>query len=308
MSSNIQKVVSKLEWMRSNRIWPNGMRYLWTDSFGVVLLVSLYRELGEKKYLDEAKEVVNEVFRVLGRNKGLRIGEPAERDGQYFHYLAKWMQALNELGKIEPEYHKMAVDLVKQVHAQFVVPHQGVYWKMKEDLSGPYPGYGFGGLDFYQGYAIYRIIDSSALSSEIGDMYDLIQRNYYQFSCTQDLGLGDMLYYTHFFPDEHWAQTVREKCIKNLSSMWKEEGYFIRDSKRAPKKVLAFGNFGISLGLQSHHMWGEKVRKLNKFFETYQPGDKYDNEAITHVMQCTSYFPGVFVKDYKPPQQSSESL
>lgn len=33
--------------MRERRIWPNGRRYLWTGAFGVVLLVSLYRRLGE---------------------------------------------------------------------------------------------------------------------------------------------------------------------------------------------------------------------------------------------------------------------
>jgi hypothetical protein len=40
-------VVKKLDWMRAERIWPNGLRYLWTDAFGVVLYVSLCRTLGE---------------------------------------------------------------------------------------------------------------------------------------------------------------------------------------------------------------------------------------------------------------------
>lgn len=39
-------VLAKLEWMRSQRIWPNGLQYLWTDAFGVVLYMSLHRELG----------------------------------------------------------------------------------------------------------------------------------------------------------------------------------------------------------------------------------------------------------------------
>ena len=60
-------VVDKLAWMRAEDIWPNGLRYLWTDAFGVVLLVSLYAELGEREYLDEAEWVVAEVDRVLGR-------------------------------------------------------------------------------------------------------------------------------------------------------------------------------------------------------------------------------------------------
>ena len=30
--------LSMLAWMREQRIWPNGLRYLWTDAFGLVLL------------------------------------------------------------------------------------------------------------------------------------------------------------------------------------------------------------------------------------------------------------------------------
>ena len=40
-------VLDKLRWMRAEHIWPNGLRYLWTDAFGVVLLVSLYRALAK---------------------------------------------------------------------------------------------------------------------------------------------------------------------------------------------------------------------------------------------------------------------
>ena len=47
--------------MREREIWPNGLRYLWTDAFGVVLLLSLYRERGEQQWLDEAEWVVAEV-------------------------------------------------------------------------------------------------------------------------------------------------------------------------------------------------------------------------------------------------------
>jgi hypothetical protein len=34
----------------------NGLRYLWTDAFGLVLLVSLHRQLGDRSYLDEAEQ------------------------------------------------------------------------------------------------------------------------------------------------------------------------------------------------------------------------------------------------------------
>ena len=49
MTANVRKVLSRLDWMREQRIWPNGMRYLWTDAFGVVLLVSLYHELRRQR-------------------------------------------------------------------------------------------------------------------------------------------------------------------------------------------------------------------------------------------------------------------
>jgi hypothetical protein len=90
---NIDYVLRKLAWMRSQRIWPNGLRYLWTDAFGLVLLVSLYGALNEEPYLDGAMELVAEVDRVLGRKRGIRIGEEPDRDGQYFHYLAMWLYA-----------------------------------------------------------------------------------------------------------------------------------------------------------------------------------------------------------------------
>jgi hypothetical protein len=45
----IEYVLAKLRWMREQRIWPNGLRYLWTDAFGLVLLVSLYHELHQER-------------------------------------------------------------------------------------------------------------------------------------------------------------------------------------------------------------------------------------------------------------------
>ena len=60
-------VLSKLNWMRAQQIWPNGRRYLWTDAFGVVLLVSLYADLRQPEYLEQAEWVVAEVDGVLGR-------------------------------------------------------------------------------------------------------------------------------------------------------------------------------------------------------------------------------------------------
>ena len=99
-----------------------------------------------------AEWVVAEVERVLGRPRGIRIGEEPDRDGQYFHYLAMWIFALDRLGAVDSRYREKAIALVRAIHPAFVVPGTGVIWKMREDLSGPYPGFGLGALDAFHGW------------------------------------------------------------------------------------------------------------------------------------------------------------
>lgn len=287
-------VLDKLHWMQARRIWPNGLRYLWTDAFGVVLLVSLYDELAEDKFLHEAEWVVAEVNRVLGRPRGIRIGEEPDRDGQYFHYLAMWLYALAVLGRRIPRYRQMGIDLVRQVHDAFVVPGRGIIWKMKEDLSGPYPGYGLGALDAFDGYVSYRMLDESALSREIADMRTLVDHIAPDLLITQDLGLGMMLWMTHFFPEEPWARLQKQRCITVLDRMWKDDSYFCREPT-LPRTKFAFTNYGVSVGLQAVGARPDRVERLNSYFESYRSGDEYDQAAITHVMACSSHFPGALI-------------
>ncbi|MCL4502119.1 MAG: hypothetical protein M1438_09710 [Deltaproteobacteria bacterium] len=295
MMGAIPAVLDKLAWMRAQGIWPNGRRYLWTDAFGLVLLVSFYHELRDERYLAEAEGLAAEVERVLGRPRGLRIGEAADRDGQYFHYLAMWLFALGRLGRIKPAYREKALQLVRQIHPAFVRPGVGVVWKMREDLSGPYPGYGLGLLDPFHGYVVYRTLDSEGLAAEIREMRELVEHSYSILSVDQDLGLGMMLWFSHFFPEEDWAVVQRQRSLATLSQMWIEPpGYFCRHPG-LPEVKFAFTNYGVSLGLQAVKAQPERVRRLNEFFRTYHSGDEYDREAITHVMACTSYFPGEFI-------------
>src|SRR5947207_4495827 len=93
-------------------------RYLWTDAFAVMTWVGLFERSGERRFLDLARRLVDQVHEVLGAHRGdsahptargLRIGKPLrereahepydpeqewERDGQYYHYLTKWAHAL----------------------------------------------------------------------------------------------------------------------------------------------------------------------------------------------------------------------
>lgn len=294
VNKDIEYVLDKLAWMREQSIWPNGLRYLWTDAFGLVLLVSLYKELNEDQYLKQAEWLVAEVERVLGRVRGIRIGEAADRDGQYFHYLAMWLYALAVLGKFIPTYQDKGVELVEQIHDRFVIPNKGVIWKMNETLDAPYPGYGLGALDAFDGYVSYRMLDEDSLLHQIGDMKKIMDQTSFDLTITQDLGLGMMLWLTHFFPNEEWAITQKQRCISMLDHMWQEDGYFCREPYLSETK-FAFTNYGVSLGLQAIGAMSDRVQKLNVYFETYRSGDEYDTNAITHVMSCISHFPGYFI-------------
>jgi len=158
-------------------------RYLWTDAFAVCNYLGLYAATGEKRDLETAVGLVDRVHGVLGRHRpddartgwisgldeeegarhptagGLRIGkgtperaadEPYDphrewdRDGQYYHYLTRWMHALDRVASVsgEPAYHDWAVELAKTTHAAFVYPADAgggrrMVWKMSIGLSRP---------------------------------------------------------------------------------------------------------------------------------------------------------------------------
>jgi hypothetical protein len=293
--TDIHYVERKLQWMEERQIWPNGLRYLWTDAFGLVLYLSLFQQTGDPVYRSRAVQLVGDVYRVLGRHRGLRIGEAADRDGQYFHYLAMWIYALTCFGKFDDSYRQQAIRLVKDIHAAFVIPGLGVIWKMQEDLSAPYPGYGLGSMDAYDGYVAYKLLAADALAGEIEQMSQLIDAGYPSLSIDQDLGLGMMLWLCHFFPMERWAVRQKVRSLAQLDGLWIDSsGYFCRQSGWQMMK-FAFTNYGISIGLQAVDRWPGRVERLNAFFESYESGDEYDSNAITHVMACSSHYPGLFL-------------
>ncbi len=260
-----------------------------------MLYVSLYRATGAEAWIDAAEALVADVERVLGRERGFRIGEAPDRDGQYFHYLAMWMFALARLGDIRPEHRRRGIEVARAVHPAFVRPGVGVLWKMTEDLSAPYPGYGLGALDAFDGYVSYRLLNEESLKEEIAEMRALIETQYRTLDIDQELGLGMMLWLAHFFPQEEWARTQTLRSLAALDALWiNPPGYFGR-ANYARQVRIAFANYGVSIGLQAAGAWPERVRELNAYFETYRSGDEYDREAITHVMACTSHLPEAFI-------------
>jgi hypothetical protein len=296
VEERVESVRTRLAWMRAEHIWPNGRRYLWTDAFGLVLLASLRTATGETRWTDQAEELVADVERVLGRERGLRIGEAPERDGQYFHYLAMWIFALERLEPLVPGSRARALDIVRAIHPAFVVPGRGVVWKMREDLSGPYPGYGFGALDPFHGYVVWRLLDEQALAHEIEELRALVEASWRDLAITQDLGLGMMLWMTHFFPDEPWARTQRGRSLHVLDELWIEsDGCFSR-APELPDVRYAFTNHGVSIGLQAVGAHPERVERVRAFFSQYRSGDSYDRDAITHVMSCCAELPGELLR------------
>jgi len=158
-------------------------RYLWTDAFAVCNFFELARRTGENRYRKLALKLIGQVHDVLGRFHpdsgkrgwisglddeeaarhptlgGLRIGKKLnergpdeaydealewDRDGQYFHYLTKWMHALHvahaQTGNAD--FHRWAVELARVAVAAFSYrPVSGqpprMFWKMRVDLSAP---------------------------------------------------------------------------------------------------------------------------------------------------------------------------
>ena len=151
-------------------------RYLWTDAFAVCNFLALDEP-------ELALRVVERVHATLGRHRpdderrgwlsgldaaageahptlgGLRIGKPLperpvhepldeerewDRDGQYFHYLTRWMHALDQVARSTGRslFHEWSCELATVAFRRFTyAPHAGgrrrMYWKMSIDLSRP---------------------------------------------------------------------------------------------------------------------------------------------------------------------------
>lgn len=162
------------------------VRYLWTDALAVHSFFGLSRLLKQDIYKQRAVKLIELVHMHLGRfhpqdNRtgwisglseeqgrkhptagGLRIGKKLperkenqrydpqlewERDGQYMHYLTRWvtalLQAARETGDMR--YNLWAAELM-QASKEFITLDTGqprMYWKMSTDLSRPLvPGMG----------------------------------------------------------------------------------------------------------------------------------------------------------------------
>jgi hypothetical protein len=317
-------------------------RYLWTDAFAVCNFLGLYHQTGDKKYKQLALLLVDQVHTILGRHRdddsrtgwisglderegkmhptrgGLRIGkkmnerkpsDPFEedlewdRDGQYYHYLTKWMHALNRvsLATGDPTYNRWAIELAKTAHARFTyvpsfVGQKRMYWKMSIDLSYPLVP-SMGHHDPLDGFIIYSQLQASAakdpgkksgpvLSAEIADMARMCEGK--SWATDDPLGLGDLLctafktahlIFNANFEQPGLLSILLDSSLLGLQSWARENTLGLPADYR-----LAFREFGLSIGLQA-------VEKLRGLIEQRSDLFNEKNPLHTKIASLMRYSP-----------------
>jgi hypothetical protein len=276
------------------RFLDSGKRYLWTDAFAVCNLIGLHRE-------DLARDLVDRVTRTLGVTKGLRIGKPLperepdepfdeqlewERDGQYFHYLTKWMHALDAIGD-----HERAVELAKVAHDGFVYESRGrkrMYWKMSVDLSRPLVP-SMGHHDPLDGY-ITAVQLRDVPRTIVDDYAAMIDRT--SLATTDPLGLGGLLF------DVYRAHLLRLDIEEPLLTASRMGLAHITLGGPAERR-LAFRELGLAIGLAAIERLGEPrfiaLREQIEHFwlePTHRASRTYREHAdINDVMLATALVP-----------------
>jgi hypothetical protein len=304
-------------------------RYLWTDAFAVCNYLGYFSTTGEQAYLDLATKLVDQVHEHLGKHRhdssltgwlsglpeaearlhptcaGLRIGKPLDerkinepqdetlewqQDGQYFHYLTRWMHALNRVGiqTGNPAYNRWASELAKTAHRAFVhLSTSGgakkIYWKMSIDLSRPLV-LSMGHHDPLDGLVTYQQLQSTAellasgpalsgspvsLQSQIEEFSAMC--NDRNWATSDELGIGCMLSTAC-----HLAQLITNGRIADvgllealLSDSVSSLHSFAADKRLGyPAEYrLAFREFGLAIGLKAINNIAQNLRSHPRQFK-----------------------------------------
>jgi hypothetical protein len=215
-------------------------RYLWTDAFAVCNFLGLARATGDLRHEELALRLVDQVHHELGRRRGgawlsglpdaeaeahptaggLRIGKPLpergpterhdpdlewDRDGQYFHYLTKWMHALDQVARRtgQTTFATWACELAHAAHRAFAYgppDDRRMVWKLSVDLSRPLVS-SMGHHDPLDGYVTCAELDATAgalgfrpkpsLGAATADFDHMIDRD--ALATSDPLGLGGLL-------------------------------------------------------------------------------------------------------------------
>lgn len=296
-------------------------RYLWTDTFAVQSFFGLYHIFGVEKYRTIAVKLIDAVHEILGKYNpldtrkgwisglseeegrkhptagGLRIGKrlpermPDEkfdenlewdRDGQYFHYITRWVNALliaeKETG--EHRYALWAAELM-QATDKFIDKSRGrvlMHWKMSIDLSRPLVA-SMGMHDPLEGLICAESIlevmpeKASEMDPYIKDLEEICsERNWFT---SDPLGIGGLLLNairameltgSKRLIKEIEPEKLISDCIDGL-----EMYANMHDPNRSVNLRLAFRECGLSLGLRAIYEFKERTdlkddfEKINRY-------------------------------------------
>jgi len=335
-------------------------RYLWTDAFAVCNFLGLAQATGEERYTDLALRLVDQVHDVLGSYRadesrtgwisglskqegeahptrgGLRIGkalperevsEPFDeqlewrRDGQYFHYLTKWMHALDQVSRWtrRPHFNMWARELAEVAHDAFTYGDRGdrrMVWKMSTDLSRPLvPSMGHhdpldGFITCVQLQTTKSTLSSTATGPSLkeaeADFAAMIEGQ--DWATTDPLGLGGLLMdasrvaqlmHLGAFPGGDLLEALLVAALQGLSH------YAQRHDLRSPaSRRLAFRELGLAIGLSAvekiealapYATLGSEIKSFWLDPEHRETRTWSEHRNINEVMLATTLVPGGLV-------------
>lgn len=313
-------------------------RYLWTDAFAVCNYLELYRQTSDQSFLRQAVKLVDQVHQILGRHRkdsahkgwlcglddqqalihptkgGLRIGKQFderppgapvnqslewEQDGQYFHYLTKWMHALNCLCRDTGKgiYNQWAIELAKTAHEAFTYlpPHGGtkrMYWKMSIDLSRPLVE-SMGQHDPLDGLIVYLELMSTAqqfselsvnLEGEIADMLTMCAGQ--NWMTNDPLGIGGLLTdafkLIQLIDTDHLQETTRLENILRDSDLSLQTFIGHHPFGLPTDHRLAFRELGLAIGLQT-------IKKMETRIQQH-PGNFCNSDQLIPLLENLARF------------------
>jgi hypothetical protein len=338
-------------------------RYLWTDAFAVCNFLGLSRATGDGRYMELALRLVDQVHHVLGRHRaddaragwisglepreaeahptrgGLRIGKPLpergptepaderlewDRDGQYFHYLTKWMHALDQVARATGQamFNVWARELADAAHRGFVrvLPGGGkrMCWKASIDLTRPQVA-SMGHHDPLDGFVTCRQLEATAaglpapgprLADAAADFAGMLEPS--RLATSDPLGLGGLLVDAYrverLIRQGAWSGTdglLDALCAAALVGL---QHYAAQPDLRSPaERRLGFRELGLAIGLAAVDLMEEgaplaRYVGLRAEVETFWLAPEHrrtrtwlDHEDINEVMLATSLLPEGFL-------------
>lgn len=287
-------------------------RYLWTDAYAVMNFLALGRE-------DVARKLVDHVHHTLGRHRGddgrhgwlsplgearptlggLRIGKELperaaterndphlewERDGQYFHYLTKWMVALAQFG--DPTLHRWAVDLAKAAHKGFVHGRR-MHWKMSIDLSRPLVAT-MGQHDPLDGLVTCLQLKAPELETEIADFAAMVEGA--QLETDDPLGLGGLFTDAYRLEQLGRVDGLRARILDAADRGLATYLEFHEPHGPAERR-LAFRELGLAIGLRQMKLHLPLADEIVSFWvrPVHRRADSWTNHRnINDVMLATA--------------------